>query len=113
MERAAQCEEPKSNEDRIWRDACKYYEQSITTSSDYIQPDEYAALDFAETLEPTDYTEVGQANVFSDIYGDRVKYTPATKFIVYNGTVWQESEMTALPASLRITGIRRRISSHT
>ena len=105
MERTAQCEEPKSDEEleRIWRDACKYYEETIAANPDYVQPDEYAALDFADTLEPTDYTDVGQANVFTEAYGDRVKYTPATKFIVYNGSVWQESEIKAQGLSQELT----------
>lgn len=105
MERAAQCEEPKSDEEleRIWRDACRYYEETIAANPDYVQPDEYAALDFADALEPTDYTDVGQANVFTEAYGDRVKYTPATKFIVYNGSVWQESEIKAQGLSQELT----------
>lgn len=105
MERAAQCEEPKSDEEleRIWSDACNYYEKTIAANPDYVQPDEYAALDFDDTLEPSDYTDVGQANVFTETYGDRVKYTTATKFLVYSGTVWQESEIKAQGLSQELT----------
>ena len=50
MERVAQCEEPKPEAEieKIWRDACAYYERSIATNPEYIPPDEYAAQDFAD-----------------------------------------------------------------
>ena len=83
--------------------ACNYYEKTIAANPDYVQPDEYAALDFDDTLEPSDYTDVGQANVFTETYGDRVKYTTATKFLVYSGTVWQESEIKAQGLSQELT----------
>lgn len=47
------------------------------------------------TYEPKDYTDVGQATVFSAAYGHMVKFTPATKYLVYNGAVWNESEIKA------------------
>ena len=105
MARAAQCEEPNPEAEikRIWQDACKYYEKTISAQPGYIPPDEYAFLDFEDSLEPTDYTDVGQANVFTAHFGDRVKYTPATKFIVYSGTVWQESEIKAQGLSQELT----------
>lgn len=55
------------------------------------------------SLEPSDYTDVGQANVFTSVYGDIVKYTPATKFIIYDGTVWKESEIKAQGLSQELT----------
>ena len=105
MERVAQCEEPKPDSEiaRIWKDACKHYESRIATNPEYLTPAEYVAEQFRETLEPSDYTDVGQANVFTAVYGDSVKYTPATKFIVYNGTVWQESEIKAQGLSQELT----------
>ena len=105
MQRVAQCEEPKPADEisKIWRDACAYYQRSIATNPDYLTPAEYAAQDFAETYEPLDYTDVGQATIFTKLYGDRVKYTPATKFVVYNGQVWQESEIKAQGLSQELT----------
>ena len=105
MRRVAQCAEPKPDSEiaKIWRDACAYYERSIASNPAYLTPAEYAAQDFADNLEPSDYTDVGQANVFTAVYGDGVKYTPATKFIVYNGQVWQESEIKAQGLSQELT----------
>ena len=50
-----------------------------------------------------DYTDVGQATIFTKVYGERVKYTPATKFIIYNGAVWQEIEIKAQGLSQELT----------
>lgn len=51
MERVAQCEEPKPDAEieKIWRDACNYYENTIAKSPEYLTPAEYAAQDFADT----------------------------------------------------------------
>ena len=108
MQRADQCEEPEPDAEleRIWQDACRYYENHISSSPDYVSPDEFESLDFADspdTLEPSDYTDVGQANVFAEVYGGRVKYTPATKFLTYSGSVWQESEVKAQGLSQELT----------
>lgn len=57
MKRVAQCAEPKPEEeiDRIWRDACNYYQNKISTNPDYLPPEEYA---MSESLEPEDYLSV-------------------------------------------------------
>lgn len=55
------------------------------------------------TYEPQDYTDVGQATLFAAIYKDCVRYTPATRFLVYNGAVWQESEIKAQGLSQELT----------
>ena len=49
-EAAARCEEPLENDElsRIWQDACHYYHETIEKNPDYISPDEYAAMDFAD-----------------------------------------------------------------
>lgn len=51
MERVAQCEEPKPDEEieKIWRDACAYYESTIAVDPKYLQPEEYAVRDFADS----------------------------------------------------------------
>ena len=105
MQRVAQCAEPKPDDEieKIWRDACAYYQRSIATNPEYLPPAEYMAQNFAESYVPMDYTDVGQATIFTKVYGERVKYTPATKFIVYNGQVWQESEIKAQGLSQELT----------
>ena len=105
LQRVGDCESPVPEEEsnRIWNDACRFYETTIASAPDYVQPYEFADLDSPDTLEPSDYTDVGQANVFTSVYGDRVKYTTATKFLVYSGTVWQESEIKAQGLSQELT----------
>lgn len=97
LQTAAKCEPPldESELKTIWNSALKGYAEKILTDPAYIPPAEYAAQEFAKSLEPTDYTDLGQATVFAAVYGGKVKYTPATKWIVYNGQVWQESELKA------------------
>ena len=105
MERVAQCEEPKPDDEiqKIWRDACNHYQKKIASNPEYMTPAQYMAEQFRDSLEPTDYTDVGQANLFTAVYGESVKYTPATKFVVYNGSVWQESEIKAQGLSQELT----------
>ena len=97
MERVAQCGEPKpdSEIEKIWRDACAYFERSIVTAPDYLPPEEYAAQEFAQSMEPSDYTDVGQAQLFTAHYGRRVRYSTATKWLVYDGMKWDENEIKA------------------
>lgn len=49
----------------------------------------------AQTLRPIEYTEIGQAKLFSEIYSDRLKFNEATSWIVYDGKVWHESDISA------------------
>lgn len=97
MQRVAQCEEPKpdSEIEKIWRDACNHYKARIATNPSYLSPAEYVAQQFAQDVEPSDYTDVGQAQLFFAHYGDRVRYSMATKWLVYNGKKWDESELKA------------------
>ena len=99
IERVAQCEEPTSKEEveRIWHDACAFYERIIATSPDYIPPERYA------TLNPTDYTDLGEARVFVNAYGDRSRYSAATKWLVYDGKKWNESELKAQGLAQQLT----------
>lgn len=97
MKRVAQCEEPKpdSEIEKIWRDACNHYERRIASNPEYLTPAEYAAQEFEQSVEPSDYTDVGQAQLFFAQYSDKVRYSAATKWLVYDGMKWDESEIKA------------------
>lgn len=105
MQRVAQCEEPKPESEiaKIWNDACAYYQRSIATNPDYLPPAEYAARDFVERLEPSDYTDVGQARIFIALYGDILRYSGGTKWLVYDGTKWNEDELQAQGLAQELT----------
>lgn len=47
------------------------------------------------TFRPPDDTDVGQALVFRDIYGDQVRYSKPTDFLVYDGIKWDEDPVKA------------------
>lgn len=47
---------------------------------------------------PGDYTDVGQAQVFTKHCRDHVRYSPATDYLVYDGVCWQESKPRAQAA---------------
>ena len=97
MERVAQCTEPLPDAEikRIWTDACKHYQNTIAKNPDYLTPPEYMAQEFAQGVEPSDYTDVGQAQLFFARNNDKVRYSAATKWLVYNGMKWDENEIKA------------------
>lgn len=43
-------------------------------------------------MQPTDYSDVGQAVVLSREYIGQLRYTPSTDYLVYNGSYWEESK---------------------
>ncbi|MBQ1361928.1 MAG: primase C-terminal domain-containing protein [Oscillospiraceae bacterium] len=74
--------------DAIWRSALRFYGK-VADQEDYIPPEKYN-LDLQ--LRPSDYSDVGQAVVLSREYGDKLRYSPSTDYIVYNGSFWEESK---------------------
>ncbi|MDP4120710.1 MAG: phage/plasmid primase, P4 family [Bacillota bacterium] len=46
-------------------------------------------------LKPRDFTDVGQAQILTQVYGDRLRYSEATKYLFYDGMVWMESNLKA------------------
>ena len=39
---------------------------------------------------PADFSDIGEARTFADMYDDEICYTTATDFLRYNGTYWVE-----------------------
>ena len=74
--------------DAIWRSALRFYGK-VADQADYIPPDKYN-LDLQ--LRPSDYSDVGQAVVLSREYEEKLRYSPSTDYIVYNGCFWEESK---------------------
>ncbi|SJZ94093.1 phage/plasmid primase, P4 family, C-terminal domain-containing protein [Pilibacter termitis] len=72
----------------IWKSAVSFGKK-IATSPDYIPPEQY---NVECLLKPTDYSDVGQATVLAREYAHKLRYSPSTKFLVYNGSFWEESE---------------------
>lgn len=47
------------------------------------------------SLRLDEYSDVAQAELFCDEYGDVVRYSKATRFLKYSGSVWEESDLKA------------------
>jgi P4 family phage/plasmid primase-like protien len=77
--------------EKCYNSALKKFQKDIENRPDY-DPDKFSAdaqSDFS--LKPSDFTDVGQALILSREYGDRLRYSPATNYLVYSGQVWEEN----------------------
>ena len=98
---AARCQPPLEHTelDTIWRSAQRFYEK-ISSQDGYIPPEQYNQ---DLQLKPIDYSDVGQATVLSREYEDRLRYSPSTDFLVYNGRFWEESKPKAQAIAQELT----------
>ena len=98
---AACCHPPleQSELDSIWRSAQRFYGK-VSAQDGYIPPEQYNQ---ELKLEPTDYSDVGQATVLSREYEAKLRYTPSTDFLVYNGGFWEESKPKAQAVAQELT----------
>lgn len=88
------CQPPldESEANSILESAKGYYEK-IEKSDGYIPPDVYNRL--RGEYEPEDYTDLGQARVFARVFGNILRFSPETDYMVYNGVFWEASEIEA------------------
>lgn len=96
LEKAGKCSPPLDDAelDQIWKSAQNFYSK-ISMQEGYVPPDEFSSDFDIETdlqYKPTDYTDVGQAVVLANNFAQRLRFSPATDFIVYNGSYWEESK---------------------
>lgn len=84
------CEPPLSDSElqTIWNSACRFASK-VAANPDYLPPEAYAEL---TSLKPEDFTDVGQAMVLASEYVNRICYSPATAWMVYESGVWEENE---------------------
>lgn len=74
--------------DAIWDDAVNFY-SIIAQENDYIPPDLYNQT---KSYRPSDFSDVGQANVLAQYCRDRLRYTKETGFLYYAAGRWTASE---------------------
>ena len=88
-EEAAKCSPPLDNSElsAIWKSALSFYKK-VQADPAYIPPEQYNE-EFS--LEPADYTDVGEALVLAKEYGAGLRHCTATKYIVFTGQVWEEN----------------------
>lgn len=60
----------------IWRSALQFHSR-VKAQDGYIPPEQYNS---GFQYEPDDYTDVGEAALLSKIYGDRLRFSPATDY---------------------------------
>lgn len=83
----------------IWASAVKFGAK-VAAQEGYIPPEQYNQ-DFL--LMPEDFSDVGQAIVLSREYMDRLRFSPATDYIVFNGSFWEESQPNAQGIAQELT----------
>ena len=95
LKEAEKCEPPlpESELEVIWKSAEKFA-LKVAQCPNYIPPEEYG-----KTLEPEDFSDIGQARALVSEYGEELVYTDATDYMRYDGTHWVESKQLAVGAA--------------
>lgn len=101
LKEAEKCSPPLDDAELagIWASAVKFGAK-IAAQEGYIPPEQYNQ-DFL--LMPEDFSDVGQAIVLSREYMDRLRFSPATDYIVFNGSFWEESQPNAQGIAQELT----------
>lgn len=101
LKEAEKCSPPLDDAELagIWASAVKFGAK-IAAQEGYIPPEQYNQ-DFL--LMPEDFSDVGQAIVLSREYLDRLRFSPATDYIVFNGSFWEESQPNAQGIAQELT----------
>ena len=106
VEKSKACNPPLSRDElkSIWNSAVKFGKK-VAAQEGYIPPEEY---NDRTPRKPEDYSDVGQAYAFAKHCRSYVRYSPATDYIVYDGTCWQESKPRSQAAMQQFTDAQLR-----
>lgn len=101
MKKADTCIPPLSTHElrTIWRSAQNFF-RKVSLSPDYIPPKDYNS---EQSLEPDDFTDIGQATLLKQEYEHILRYAEATNFLVFTGKIWEESNPHAQGLAQRLT----------
>lgn len=101
QQEAAKCDPPLEEHElkTIWRSALQFY-RKVQQQDGYVAPEHYNT-EFQYC--PDDFTDVGQAQVLSRVSASELRYSPATDYIVFNGTIWEESKHGAQAVAQKLT----------
>jgi P4 family phage/plasmid primase-like protien len=101
LELAKKCNPPLEDKElnAIWNSAVSFGDK-VAAQAGYIPPEIY---NLKGSLKPKDFSDVGQATILAREYKDRLRYSPATDFIVYNGSFWEESKPKAQAIAQELT----------
>lgn len=100
LEEAEKCDPPMDEEElnTIWGSATKFFKNKVVKQDGYVDPEKYNADFTRESLQPSDYSDIGQAKVLAKEYGDELCYTSATDYLRFNSEYWVESKQQAVGA---------------
>jgi len=106
VEKAKACDPPLSRDElkSIWKSAVKFGKK-VAAQEGYVPPEKY---NDPTPRKPEDYSDVGQAYIFAKHCRSFVRYSPATDYIVYDGTCWQESKPRSQAAMQQFTDAQLR-----
>ena len=101
LKEAEKCSPPLDDAElrHIWASAVKFGVK-VAAQEGYIPPEQYNQ-DFL--LMPEDFSDVGQATVLSREYEARLRYSPSTDYMVFNGSFWEESQPNAQGVAQELT----------
>ncbi len=101
LNKAKECNPPLEDDElaHIWSSAVKFGKK-VSSQDGYIPPELYNP-DFS--LCPEDFSDVGQATVLAQEYGSKLRYSPSTDYLVYNGSFWEESQPNAQGIAQELT----------
>lgn len=100
MEHAQKCDPPLPDAElnTIWNSAVKFFEKKISSSDGYVPPDQYNS-DFSDaSLKSEDYSDIGEAKVLVQEYGNELRFSAATDYLRYDGDRWVEDVQLAIGA---------------
>ncbi|OIJ13542.1 DNA primase [Anaerobacillus alkalilacustris] len=101
IKQAEKCNPPleESELQLIWKSAV-HFGKRVASQEGYISPEEYNS---DTLLKPDDFSDVGQAIVLAREYTGQLRYSPATDYIVYNGSFWEESKSRSQAVAQELT----------
>lgn len=99
--KAGLCEPPLPalEVESIWTSALRFATK-VATSPGYVPPEVYAAL---TGLKPEDFTDVGQADTLAGEYASKIRYSLATRWLVFEGGFWVENDLSAQGVAQELT----------
>ncbi|MFD2675169.1 hypothetical protein [Gulosibacter bifidus] len=85
------CEPPLNDSElaKIWNSACRFASE-VAADPGYLPPEVYEAL---AGLRPDDFSDVGQADTLAGEYANKIRYSLATKWLVYDHGVWDKNDL--------------------
>lgn len=98
LERAEKCEPPLPEKElgTIWKSALKFFRNKIETSKGYVPPEEYEGAFGRGSLQPEDYSDLGEAKILAETCMGKLRYTSATDYIAFIDDHWYEDKSKAL-----------------